>query len=55
MKGQLLHAYKLELTHPTTGERMTFIAPLPPAFEEILKKLCRQYGVDERDFAELFR
>ena len=53
--GQLLHAYKLELTHPTTGERMTFIAPLPPAFEEILKKLCRQYGVDERDFAELFR
>ena len=53
--GQLLHAYKLELTHPTTGERMTFIAPLPPVFEEILKKLCRQYGVDERAFAELFR
>lgn len=53
--GQLLHAYRLELTHPTTGERMTFNAPLPPAFEEILKKLCRQYGVDETRFQELFR
>lgn len=53
--GQLLHAYQLELTHPTTGERMTFNAPLPPAFEEILKKLCRQYGVDETLFEKLFR
>jgi 23S rRNA pseudouridine1911/1915/1917 synthase len=44
--GQLLHAWRLELTHPTTGERMTFNAPLPPAFKEILDKLCRQYGVD---------
>lgn len=52
--GQLLHAYQLELTHPTTGERMTFNAPLPPAFETILKKLCRQYGVDEMLFQKLF-
>lgn len=52
--GQLLHAYQLELTHPTTGKRMTFNAPLPPAFETILKKLCRQYGVDEMLFQELF-
>ncbi len=44
--GQLLHAYELELTHPTSGERMTFNAPLPPAFDEILKKLCKQYGVE---------
>ena len=39
LKGQLLHAYKLELTHPTTGERMAFEAPLPEYFKEILDKL----------------
>ncbi len=53
--GQLLHAYRLELTHPTSGERMTFTAPLPPAFQEILQKLCRQYAVDNRVFAEIFK
>ncbi len=47
--GQLLHAYRLELTHPTTGERMAFNAPLPPAFEEILQKLCKQYDVDGKE------
>ncbi|MBR2321729.1 MAG: RluA family pseudouridine synthase [Clostridia bacterium] len=45
--GQLLHAWRLELTHPTTGGRMVFNAPLPPAFQEILDKLCKQYGVDK--------
>ena len=45
--GQLLHAQRLELTHPTTGERMAFTAPLPPAFQEILDKLCKQYGVEK--------
>ena len=45
--GQLLHAKRLELTHPTTGERMVFNAPLPPAFQEILDKLCKQYGVEK--------
>ena len=45
--GQLLHAQRLELTHPTTGERMSFNAPLPPAFQEILDKLCKQYGVEK--------
>jgi 23S rRNA pseudouridine1911/1915/1917 synthase len=44
--GQLLHAWRLELTHPTTGQRMVFNAPLPPAFQEILEKLCKQYGVE---------
>ena len=32
LNGQLLHAVKLELTHPATGERMTFTAPLPDYF-----------------------
>ena len=44
--GQLLHAWQLQLTHPSTGERMSFNAPLPPAFQEILDKLCKQYGVE---------
>ena len=52
--GQLLHAWQLELTHPSTGERMKFNAPLPTVFSEILKKLCKQYGVDEMPFEEIF-
>lgn len=39
LKGQLLHAIQLELTHPTTGERMCFNAPLPDYFENVLKNL----------------
>ena len=37
--GQYLHAAVLGFTHPTTGERMTFEAPLPSYFEETLAKL----------------
>lgn len=37
--GQLLHAYQLTLTHPSTKKKMTFTAPLPNYFEAILKKL----------------
>ncbi len=39
LNGQLLHAQKLQLNHPSTGERMTFEAPLPEYFSEVLKKL----------------
>ena len=35
----MLHAYSLAFTHPATGERMSFCAPLPAEFEETLKKL----------------
>ena len=45
--GQLLHAQRLELTHPTTGERMVFTASLPSAFQEILEKLYKQYNVEK--------
>ena len=38
-EGQLLHAYELTLTHPRTGESMTFEAPLPKHFVEILEHL----------------
>ena len=45
LNGQVLHAYQLELTHPSTGERMCFNAPLPPSFQGLLEKLCKQYQV----------
>lgn len=35
----MLHAYSLTFTHPKTGERMTFCAPLSDAFEQTLQKL----------------
>ena len=53
--GQLLHAWQLELTHPTRGERMTFNAYLPPFFCEILIKLCKRFGVEKDGFAEILQ
>ena len=34
--GQALHAKKLTLTHPVTGEKMEFESPLPENFEKML-------------------
>jgi hypothetical protein len=39
LDGQLLHAYKLELTHPTTNDRKIFECVLPKYFKNILSKL----------------
>ena len=39
LNGQLLHAWRLKLTHPKTGEEMTFEAPLPDYFTAVLNKL----------------
>ena len=39
MEGQALHGWRLQLTHPTTGERMTFVAPLPEDMRRALKRL----------------
>lgn len=39
LDGQLLHAYKLELVHPTKGEHMIFECDLPIYFQNVLKKL----------------
>ena len=39
LKGQLLHAHRLVLTHPKTGETMTFDAPLPDYFQYVLDSL----------------
>ncbi len=38
-EGQCLHAAELHLTHPRTGERMRFEAPLPDYFTKILDLL----------------
>ncbi|MGN0996732.1 MAG: RluA family pseudouridine synthase [Candidatus Ventricola sp.] len=35
----MLHAYSLAFTHPTTGERMTLVAPLPENYLSTLEKL----------------
>ena len=39
LNGQLLHAKGLSFVHPTTNELVTFTAPLPTYFEQVLKKL----------------
>ena len=44
LNGQLLHAETLSLDHPVTGERMTFHAPLPDYFENVLISLRAKEG-----------
>mgnify|MGYP005768873733 FL=1 len=44
LDGQLLHACELSFTHPRTGERMTFTAPLPAHFVRVLDALERGEG-----------
>lgn len=39
LNGQLLHAEKLVFTHPTTGDEMSFSAPLPDYFSKVLNTL----------------
>lgn len=42
LTGQLLHAFRLELTHPVSGERMSFLVPLPEYFERVLAIVRRE-------------
>ncbi len=37
ISGQCLHAYRLELDHPRTGERMSFEAPLPENMAHLIE------------------
>ncbi len=39
LHGQLLHAWKLSLEHPLTGERLSVTAPLPKFFKQLLQAL----------------
>ena len=42
LPGQALHARKLELIHPETGERVSVIAPIPAHFEKLLQVLRKR-------------
>lgn len=37
----VLHAFRLEITHPKTGERMKFEAPIPDDIKSLLSKIWR--------------
>lgn len=37
LERHALHAQRLRIDHPTSGERLTFEAPLPPDFEAVLR------------------
>ena len=39
MEGQALHGWRLQFTHPKTGEHMVFQAPLPEDMQRALKRL----------------
>lgn len=45
LDGQLLHAYRLTVDHPTTGERMTFVAPPPDYFVRVYDALAAKDGL----------
>lgn len=46
-----LHAYKLTIDHPKTGERKTFVAPYPKDMEATRKQFAKIFGVDPIDFS----
>ena len=39
LEGQALHSHVLEINHPTTKERMKFIAPIPDYMQKLINKL----------------
>lgn len=41
-----LHAYKIEFTHPKTGEAVSFTAPYPKDMKATRKQLAKIFGVD---------
>ncbi|WP_099241135.1 RluA family pseudouridine synthase [Synechococcus sp. BDU 130192] len=43
LTGQALHARKLMVEHPVTGETIEAIAPLPPEFEKLLRFLRQRH------------
>ena len=43
LTGQALHAWRLSLDHPVTGDRTTHEAPLPKQLETLLNTLRRRY------------
>lgn len=41
-----LHAYQIALTHPATGEKITFIAPYPRDLDAVRRQLAKIHGQD---------
>lgn len=41
-----LHAYKIEFTHPATGENVSYTAPYPKDMDATRKQLAKIFGVD---------
>ena len=39
IKGQCLHAWKIEFKHPLTGEEISLEAEIPKYFKDIIKEL----------------
>lgn len=46
VKGQMLHAAKLEFVHPTTHQKVTYEAPLPKYFIDVLETLEQKNNGD---------
>jgi len=46
LKRLALHAYKIEICHPKSGEKMTFTADYPKDMDATRKQLSKIYGVD---------
>ncbi|MCF8159835.1 MAG: RluA family pseudouridine synthase [Polaromonas sp.] len=44
MPRQALHAYKLAFAHPVTGQPLSFLAPPPPDFSDVLTRLGLKYN-----------
>lgn len=44
IEGQMLHAQKIEFTHPTTGKKVSFEAPLPEYFKHVIEELEKKEG-----------
>ena len=47
LNGQLLHAKKLILKHPTTGKEMTFECDLPDYFKKVIDHLRKQNSIND--------
>lgn len=43
LTGQALHAFRLTLTHPISGEELSAIAPIPPEMEKLVKVLRNRH------------
>lgn len=44
---QMLHAHKIEFTHPIKGEKILIEAPLPEDMKEIIKTIEENYGIKQ--------